>query len=259
MLSLSEITPLYPENLKGFHRFILREYLQHKILEIIFNGPHADKLCFIGGTCLRIVHNQQRFSEDLDFDNFDLSEKEFLAIAKHIEIELTREGYQVECKEVIRGAFHCYVRFPKLLFNEGLSGYEEEKILIQLDTESQGYSFTPQRYILNKFDVFTQIFIAPESLLLAQKFYAVLNRKRNKGRDFYDIVYLLGKGIKPDYEFLTQKAGIENGDTLKSKILNVCNTIFMKEMAEDVAPFLFQPSDAKKVELFEVYLEQVEL
>lgn len=259
MLSLSEITPFYPEILKGFHRFILREYLQHKILEIIFNGPHADKLCFIGGTCLRIVHNQQRFSEDLDFDNFHLSETEFSTIAKHIEIELTREGYKVECKEVIRGAFHCYVRFPKLLFNEGLSGYEKEKILIQLDTESQGYSFAPQRYILNKFDVFTQIYIAPESLLLAQKFYAVLNRKRNKGRDFYDIVYLLGKGITPDYEFLTLKAGIENGNKLKDKILNVCRTISMKEMAEDVTPFLFLPSDAKKVELFEVYLEQVEL
>ena len=117
----------------------------------------------------------------------------------------------------------------------------------------------PQRYILNKFDVFTQIFIAPESLLLAQKFYAVLNRKRNKGRDFYDIVYLLGKGIKPDYEFLKQKESISNDITLKDKILAVCNTISMIEMAEDVSPFLFLPSDAKKVELFRSYLEQVEL
>ena len=108
--------------------------MQHKILEIIFSGPHAEKLCFIGGTCLRIVHNQQRFSEDLDFDNFNLTEKEFSEISKQIEKELSKEGYQVECKEVLRGAFHCYVRFPKLLFQEGLSGYEEEKILIQLDT-----------------------------------------------------------------------------------------------------------------------------
>ena len=259
MLSLSEISKFYPQNLQIYQRFILREYLQHKILEIIFSGPHAEKLCFIGGTCLRIVHNQQRFSEDLDFDNFELSETEFSEISKHIEKELSKEGYQVECKEVLRGAFNCYVRFPKILFQEGLSGYEEEKILIQLDTESQGYTFTPQRYILNKFDVFTQIFIAPESLLLAQKFYAVLNRKRNKGRDFYDIVYLLGKGIKIDYKFLTQKIGIENGIMLKDKILAVCNTISMKEMADDVSPFLFQPTDAKKVEMFCAYLEQVEL
>ena len=72
-------------------------------------------------------------------------------------------------------------------------------------------------------------------------------------------MYLLGKSIKIDYKFLTQKIGIENGIMLKEKILDVCNTISMKEMAEDVSPYLFQPTDAKKVELFSVYLEQVEL
>jgi hypothetical protein len=33
----------------------------------------------------------------------------------------------------------------------------------------------------------------------------------------------------------------------------------MKTMADDVAPFLFNAADAKKVELFEKYLKQVEL
>ncbi len=31
MLALSEIEKSYPENLRGFRRFMLREYLQHKI------------------------------------------------------------------------------------------------------------------------------------------------------------------------------------------------------------------------------------
>ncbi len=53
-------------------------------------------------------------------------------------------------------------------------------------------------FILDKFDVFTQINTTPKELLLAQKFYAVINRKRNKGRDFFDIVFLLGQGLIPN-------------------------------------------------------------
>jgi hypothetical protein len=33
----------------------------------------------------------------------------------------------------------------------------------------------------------------------------------------------------------------------------------MKAMADDVAPFLFESTDKRKVELFEQYLKQVEL
>ncbi|HIP32001.1 MAG TPA: hypothetical protein EYG86_04490 [Crocinitomicaceae bacterium] len=40
---------------------------------------------FLGETCLRLVHNQQRFSEDLDFDNFNLTDSEFSEISVTIE------------------------------------------------------------------------------------------------------------------------------------------------------------------------------
>lgn len=57
MLSVRELLPYYPESLHAFRQFILREYLQHKILQIVFNTPeYANTLCFLGGTCLRIVH-----------------------------------------------------------------------------------------------------------------------------------------------------------------------------------------------------------
>jgi predicted nucleotidyltransferase component of viral defense system len=77
MISLSQIEQYYPQQLRQFKRNILREYLQYKILEIIFNSRLASKLSFLGGTALRVVHDNTRFSEDLDFDNFKLSEKEF--------------------------------------------------------------------------------------------------------------------------------------------------------------------------------------
>ena len=77
MLSLNELMQYYPGPLPGYKSFILREYLQCKILQIIFNNqPRANKLCFIGGTSLRLLYNNNRFSEDIDFDHYGLTEND---------------------------------------------------------------------------------------------------------------------------------------------------------------------------------------
>ena len=185
MLNLSELLESYPLALRIHRSFILREYLQCKILEILFEGPYASRFCFLGGTCLRLVHNNSRFSEDLDFDNFQVTESEFGEVSESIRIGLEQQGFQVEMKQVIRGAYHCYIRFPGLLFEQGLSGYREEKILIQLDTEPQHFNFEPEPYMLNRFDVTTQILTTPPAILLAQKFTALCQRKKNKGARFF--------------------------------------------------------------------------
>ena len=259
MLTLPEIEKNYPESLRGFKRFILREYLQYKILQIIFDSEYATQFIFLGGTCLRIVHGNTRFSEDLDFDNLRMKEDVFEKISSLIRKQLEQEGYSVEMRTVYRGAYHCYIRFPELLYREGLSGHPEEKILIQLDTEPQHFDFTPQRYILNRFDVFTTVFITSLDILLAQKFYAIINRERNKGRDFYDTVFLLSLIDQPNYDYLQLKLKITDAKQLKEAVLDKCRKIDMKEMARDVQPFLFDPADVKKVILFEEYLQQVSL
>lgn len=53
------------------------EVNQQIILAGLYNGRFFDVAAFYGGTCLRIFHGLQRFSEDMDFsllapdDNFD--------------------------------------------------------------------------------------------------------------------------------------------------------------------------------------------
>lgn len=259
MLTLTEIEKFYPEPLRRHKRFLLREYLQHKILQIVFESENAGRFAFLGGTCLRIVHGNTRFSEDIDFDNFYIGEEPFEEVAKLIRVELEREGYQVEIRTVYKGAFHCYIRFPELLYREGLSGHLEEKILVQLDTEPQHFKFVPEKFLLNRFDVFTQIFITPRDLLLAQKFHTILNRKRNKGRDFFDVVFLLSLTDRPNYDYLEMKDNITTPDELKQRILERCAKLDMNEMARDVEPFLFNPADMKKVTYFEEYMQQVKL
>jgi predicted nucleotidyltransferase component of viral defense system len=147
MISLFQIEQYYPEKLRGFKKNILREYLQYKILEIIFNSKIANRLSFLGGTALRIVHENTRFSEDLDFDNFNLSESDF-----------------TEIRSVMKGAFRCYVKLPRVLFDNAISNLRQEKILIQVDTEPHDFKYTPDKVFINKFDVFTQIAVTPSDI-----------------------------------------------------------------------------------------------
>lgn len=256
MLNLAEIKTFYTKNLHQFPRFMLREYLQYTILEIIFNSAYLSSIAFMGGTCLRIVHGNRRFSEDLDFDNKGLSEDNFTELAEYIEKGLAKQGYEVELNTVFRRAWHCNIKFPGILFEEGLSGYDTEKILIRLDTEPQNFSYEPDRVILNKFEIFTTILSTPLSTLFSQKLFTVLNRKRKMGRDFFDIVFLMGKGIQPDYNYLAKKADIASHAQLKNEIMATCNPLDMKQLARDVEPFVFEKSALKRVTLFKEYFQQ---
>lgn len=258
MLTLEQIEQQYPENFRTFKRSLLREYLQYKILEIIFVSEYAAKLSFLGGTALRIVYNNQRFSEDLDFDNFDLRENDFSALAQKVKAGLEAEGFKIGIDVAGKEAYRCNVRFPNLLFGSGLTPHQSEKILIQIDSLSHTFAYRPERKILNKFDVFSEIFVTPPDLLLSQKINAVVNRKRAKGRDFYDIVFLL-TFIKPNYQYLQQKMDINKPEELRAKLLKLINKLDFIKLAQDVEPFLFNPKDSKKVALFPDFIKQTKL
>jgi predicted nucleotidyltransferase component of viral defense system len=258
MMSISEIRSFYPSSLHGRGEFLLREYLQYKILEILFSGSYADKFAFLGDTCLRIVHDTQRFSEDLDFDNFNLSASDFAQVSEAIRKGLEAQGYTVEIRNVIGGAFHCYIRFPGLLFDAGLSGHKEAKILINLDTEPQGFAFEPQQHFLNKFDVFSAIRTTPIDLLLSQKFLAMTQRRRPKGRDFFDAVFLLGR-TRPNYDFLRFRLDIATPERLREHLVALCQQFDFEALANDVQPFLFNPADVRRVLSFPAYIRTVRL
>lgn len=257
MLSLSQIERSYPDNLQAFKRNILREYLQYKILEIIFNSKFAEKLSFLGGTALRIVYGNTRFSEDLDFDNFGLVKDDFSNLAEKIKRDLQKEGYDAEIRNVFKGAYRCYIKIPKILFDNKVSDLEQEKIMIQLDTVPHNFSYIPDKKILNKFDVFTQIFSTPLDILLSQKIYAAFNRKRTKGRDFFDIIFLLSK-TKPNYGYLDKQLKIKNSKELKELVLRSVEKIDFDDLAKDVEPFLFDPADSRKIKMFSEYVRQIE-
>lgn len=254
MLNINEIRKYYP-NLSGFDKNFLREYLQYKILDIIFKSDISDKLSFLGGTAIKICYGSQRFSEDLDFDNFGLTETEFTKLSEIIKKELELEGYEVEIKNVFKGAFRCNIRIPKLLKENNLSVMIDEKILIQVDTAPHNFNYPPTNFLLQKFDVFRNIKITPPDILLSMKVAAIFGRKRMKGRDFYDLVYLLPT-TDFNYEYLNFKLGIKNKQELKEKLLFSITDIDLALMVEDVRPFLIKLDDENRVLKFREYIEQ---
>jgi predicted nucleotidyltransferase component of viral defense system len=253
MLDIKQIEVFYPEFLKSFKRNLLREYLLYKILEMIFDSEFGEKLSLIGGTAIHMVYANKRFSEDLDFDNLGLTKKGFEELVKLVKRGLELEGYTIETKNVFRGAYRSYLRVPNILFDNGLSRHKEEKMLIQIDAEPQGIDYALDKLIINKFDVFLRINVVPADILLAQKLYAIFRRKRAMGRDFYDAVFLFGM-TKPNLEYLRLKLGIKDMADLKRKLLLKCKVLDFKQLAKDVEPFLFSPSESKKVLLFQDYI-----
>jgi len=175
-----------------------------------------------------------------------------------VKLFLELEGFLVETSMVAKDAFHCNLRFPELLYDQGLSPHQQEKILIQLDTVAQGYTYTPEVKILNKFDVFTEIRVTPLNVLLSQKIYTAVNRKRPKGRDFYDITFLLSK-TRPDFGFINQKMGIASPEGLREELLLKIEDFNFDALAGDVAPFLIAKEQVKRVVKFREFWKQVDL
>jgi predicted nucleotidyltransferase component of viral defense system len=257
MISLDSIASEYSTNLKGFRKNIIREYLQYKILYHIFNSPFSHKLSFIGGTALRIAYDNQRFSEDLDFDNFGLTIEEFKELALFLCQKLSKEGYEVEHNVTKKGAFRTDIKFKNIYQFYGVAIMETEKLLIQVDTAPHNFLYMPKKQIINKFDVYTEILVTPPDILLSQKIRALLERPRTLGRDIFDIIFLSSK-TKPNYDYLREKLVINNSEELKTKLREFIDTKDMATLKKDLMYMIFNEADLNKLSVFKENLEKLD-
>ena len=252
MLAFEQIKKYYQNELaEKFPRNILTEYIQYELLDSIFKQKKAEKISFMGGTSIRIVYGGNRFSEDLDFDNFGLSFENFKDIVEQAITDLERKGFFVEFRFVEKDAFHCYVKFVEILQRENLSKADDEKLLIRVDSVLRKKTFQPNVVLLNKFDVYRNILANPVDIILSQKMIAGLNRKRAKGRDFYDISFLYGL-TKPNFDYIKQETGLDKTSFLK-KFKKYCFKLNFNQLAKDVEPFLIN-EQAERVKDFGNFL-----
>jgi len=258
MLTVEQISGHFPLPLRQRNpRGMLVEYLQYELLDSLFKNAAAAELSFIGGTAIRILHDSPRFSEDLDFDNFGLTFTRFEELLQTACRDMEYKGFLIRDRAPIKaesigalslikkGAWHCYIRFPKILYEAGLSPDAERKILIRIDSEAKEKLYDPKKVFLNRFSVYRRILAAPAAILLAQKLMAILYRKREKGRDIFDVSFLTGFAA-PEFDYIEKTVGLDRAEFLR-RFDERIGELDLNSLARDVEPFLFAPEQRERV------------
>ena len=234
-----------------FKRNLIKEYLQITVLEFIYAHPKYSQLFFYGGSCLAHCFGLPRLSEDLDF--IDKGKKINMdELANDLEKYFKENidiGKNVEAKSQ---KFRVYLKFP-ILHELGLSsGSKEDTDLLFLKVEVfSGFDFcekydTEIRPIF-KFNrsVLIKTFDLPT--LMASKIGAILERKwektdktgkiliKVKGRDYFDLMWYLEKGIKPNLKCIEN---IKDGEDLKKKLLSIISKIDSSSIRLDLDAFI---------------------
>ncbi len=226
-------------------RGILREYLQILILKELSRCKNGKKLCFTGGTYLRLALNLKRFSEDMDFNASRLSRDEFENTLGKIKTELKRSGFNTYFE------FHHWrnIYAAKLIFPEIEKEYnvvsphsKKEGITIKIEANNPEWEVPGKTEIISGFGEMYPCLCANVDILFADKIDAFIKKKR--GRHLYDLIFLL-----TNKHHISRKNlaffGITQ-DPLEA-ILNRANQLSHNELAqqaEGLRPFLFEEKEA---------------
>jgi len=161
---------------------------------------------FKGGTCLRYLFGFDRFSEDLDFD-FLTSPDEFKSQVRSAlkEVDLVGFSSAFSREERFEDAYTCEVNFEGPL-HEGTS---QTKNKIRIDAGKRtGTLRSPEwRLISSEYpetrDQFLVLTMSEEEMLV-EKIIAMT--ERNKGRDLYDVWFMLERGVRVDRDLFFMKS-----------------------------------------------------
>ena len=259
MIDMEYIRGFYPPYIAqnaNFQKHMLKEYVELLALEWIARSAYAAKMVFVGGTNMRLIQGIDRFSEDLDFDCKGLSENEFRQMSDELVKYLQLQGLNAELrnKENARlTAFRSNVYFPELLFDLQLTGHREERFLMKIEAQDQGVDYPREMAIVQRNGFSFPVPVPPLSVLLSMKLCALLTRQ--KGRDFYDVLFLMQR-TEPDYAFLQKQKGIANKEQLSAALREMVAKTDLKTKQRDFEHLLF---DTRKSEVILRFLDSIPL
>ena len=178
----------------GLFPNIIREYFQHIFLSELYKLPKAENLLFKGGTALRVVYGSPRFSEDLDFSTFKVTEhtvKKFVEdLFVRVLSEIERTGIRVEIGRKSGATSGGY--FGAATFK--MPDYQPVGVEINISARNGRGVKGEADSIANDFvPTYTLIHLSQEELV-DEKIFGAL-RERKKPRDFYDLYFIMRKGM----------------------------------------------------------------
>ncbi|OGQ05686.1 MAG: hypothetical protein A3F82_04960 [Deltaproteobacteria bacterium RIFCSPLOWO2_12_FULL_44_12] len=223
-------------------RLKLKEKIQLYILDFIYNSPRYQNLIFYGGNCLRKCFNINRMSEDVDFESLEpFNKKQF---ANDIQHYFNKMGYkQLKTFTPGSGVNRVELRFP-VLYQLGLSSHEAENLNIKVEVNptDRKYHTEPRTLSEDRFSFVIKHYDLPT--LMAGKMAACLERVwekgktgiKIKGRDYYDLIWYMQKGVAPNPDRLKETRGQYTVRGAFDKLEEIVSKIKPGDLAADLNP-----------------------
>ncbi len=219
--AVKDMLKAYKLEATGDYEHALREIFQEIALLGLWRGRFFEHAAFYGGTALRVLYGLERFSEDMDFtligknERFDLSDA-----CRYIERELDAWGFPVHVElrnktanTAIESAFMKANTREQMLRIEAPDELREHiqnnrvlRIKVEVDTDPPAGFMTETRFLLQPIPFSVRTGTLPS--LYAGKMHALLFRNwknRVKGRDWYDWIWYVSRGVALDLNHLSER------------------------------------------------------
>lgn len=235
---------------------VLHEVMQQIALAGLARGGFFKKAAFYGGTCLRLLHDMHRFSEDMDFSllepdrNFRFEDylpavvEEFKLAGKDVEIKMKHKGPP----SAIESAF---LKESSDVFDIGFTAEKRLKVKIEVDIDPPPKFSTEMKPVSSPRTFWARSYTLPD--LFAGKVSAALFRKwkhRVKGRDWYDVAWFIAKRVPLDLAHLVERAkesAPEADVSTPEKVIAAFNaridSIDFENARMDVEPYVMDKAD----------------
>ena len=230
------------------------EVNQQVILAGLYNGGFFDVAAFYGGTCLRIFHGLQRFSEDMDFSLLVPDDKfDFTKYFQPIIDEFAIVGREVEIKKKDKKGFgkveSAFLKDNTDVYDVSFLTEKSIKIKMEVDTQPPLNFKTEQKLLLQPHSFMTRCFTLPD--LFAGKMYALVYRSwknRVKGRDWYDFEWYVRHNVPLDFVHLAERVRQFNNAEIGQaefmvQLKNRLASANINQVKSDALPFVRNPKE----------------
>ena len=232
----------------------LKEITQEVALFALHKSGFFASAAFQGGTCLRIVHGLDRFSEDLDFalyqPNLNFSLSPFLDEAKKT---MNAFGYDIQVSGTDKIENPIQMRFLKdesiklqLKLRHHFDTKKKIQIKVEIDINPPIGAGVAPAFVDFPLDFAIQAHDLPS--LFAGKCHALLCRDYTKGRDWFDFSWYVARNTMPNISMLAsalQQTGpwqgqnvVVNHRWLQEQLSERIKHIKWQETVKDIARFL---------------------
>lgn len=211
---------------------VIREYIQVVFLSVFYSTRESQKVYFKGGTAIHLLLKSGRFSEDLDF-TAKLTAKELDPLVNKAVAKMSAIIPDMELKRTKENNFSY----------TGILSYQpkgmKHPLNIHLDFSLREKPETSKETVLE-----SDFPVVPLPVIRHMDWQEVFAEKiraflyRHKGRDVYDLWFMLQKGVELDWEMTNRKTAFYKMATSLQDIMNRIGSFDDKQLKNDLSKFL---------------------